>query len=518
MPFFQLDVDAQYRLLSLQSEGRLELVNFHALVFMLVWSFVMTTVTDPGHIPDTWKADATSMYSCKERKENGEFRYCQYEACYKPDRAHYCRQLGRNVLKMDHYCPWVSNCIGFYNYKFFFLTLFYANTTSCYILRNVCSAFFTVYIDPNASFNHLFYLALIGTLLVVITAVLLPFMCFHLWLISINKTTIEFCEFEASRSYNYNLGTLENYRSVFGSNPLFWLMPYGYPIGDGIHYPGASIATTNLLSNRRHQVPQLRRDIKPMMGEKDALFVSPDDKSSIPIDVSTQDREAFESQYVHDTYNIIAPHFSHTRYNPWPGVVKYIRAAKHHSIVLDVGCGNGKYLELRRDLLFVGADRCMGLLEIAYQNKKSNLVCCDCLSLPFQSNIADLTLSIAVIHHLPYPEQRRAAVNEMLRCTKSGGTLVIYVWAREQQRCTVGYRKFESGDVLVPWHVQEKYRKSNAVEAPGTVPSNGVKVYRFYHVFTLDEVRQLGASFSDVATVDSVEFEANNWILTLIKL
>jgi hypothetical protein len=26
---------------------------------------------------------------------------------------------------MDHHCPWLSNCIGFYNRKFFFLSIIY---------------------------------------------------------------------------------------------------------------------------------------------------------------------------------------------------------------------------------------------------------------------------------------------------------------------------------------------------------------------------------------------------------
>eukprot|EP00371_Babesia_bovis_P000281 XP_001608928.1 DHHC zinc finger domain containing protein [Babesia bovis T2Bo] len=186
MPYFQFDVDVQYRRLSLQYEGLRELVNFHFLVLMLLWSFITTAITDPGYIPGKykWKADNTAIYNCKERNENGELRYCEYEDCYKPDRAHYCRQLGRNVLKMDHYCHWMANCIGFYNYKFFFLTLFYTNVGSFYILRNIYATFCQSYIDPNASFNQLFYLALISTVLVVIILVLLPFMCFHLWYVA----------------------------------------------------------------------------------------------------------------------------------------------------------------------------------------------------------------------------------------------------------------------------------------------------------------------------------------------
>ncbi|AFZ80765.1 zinc finger protein DHHC domain-containing protein [Theileria equi strain WA] len=222
----------------------------HALIILLIWSFVMTSVTEPGYIPSecitpeytrctgAWKLDSNCIYECNERKRNGEFRYCKVENCYKPDRAHFCRKLGKNVLKMDHYCPWVSNCIGFYNYKFFFQTLFYSNSVNIFMLNHIYHEFFKVYYDQNSTFNELFYLALIGTLITIITLIIFPFMLFHLWLISINKTTIEFCEWKASGSYNYNLGIISNFKQVFGTNILFWFLPIGYPVGDGLHFKG----------------------------------------------------------------------------------------------------------------------------------------------------------------------------------------------------------------------------------------------------------------------------------------
>lgn len=59
-------------------------------------------------------------------------------------------------------------------------------------------------------------------------------------------------------------------------------------------------------------------------------------------------------------------------------------------------------------------------------------------------------LSIAVIHHLSTFERRLAAVTEMARVIRTGGRLMIYVWAYEQPN-----GKFTSQDVLVPWHMHE---------------------------------------------------------------
>jgi len=39
-------------------------------------------------------------------ERDGRSIWCSICANWKPDRAHYCREVGRCVRKMDHFCPW----------------------------------------------------------------------------------------------------------------------------------------------------------------------------------------------------------------------------------------------------------------------------------------------------------------------------------------------------------------------------------------------------------------------------
>jgi ubiquinone/menaquinone biosynthesis C-methylase UbiE len=73
-----------------------------------------------------------------------------------------------------------------------------------------------------------------------------------------------------------------------------------------------------------------------------------------------------ENKHVYEVYDRIAPHFSHTRYKPWPKIEKFLNEElKDGDIVLDIGCGNGKYMGVNPNLLMIGTDRSMGLIKTA---------------------------------------------------------------------------------------------------------------------------------------------------------
>ena len=72
-----------------------------------------------------------------------------------------------------------------------------------------------------------------------------------------------------------------------------------------------------------------------------------------------------EKEHVYDVYEKIAPHFSNTRYKPWPKVEEFMNNVPQGSFVADVGCGNGKYLGCNQENLFtVGTDRCFNFMNI----------------------------------------------------------------------------------------------------------------------------------------------------------
>lgn len=173
-----------------------------------------------------------------------------------------------------------------------------------------------------------------------------------------------------------------------------------------------------------------------------------------------------EEDYVHTIYNEIASHFSQTRYKPWPIVEKFLKSRDDYSVGIDVGCGNGKYLGVNKKLFMIGTDRSDGLIDCGrdISTNSYNLGVADGLHLPHSEGSMDFAISIAVIHHFSTEERRIDGIRHILSKLKSGGELLVYCWALEQESSKRGYKEGDEQDILIPWVLQPKKEKTEKVK------------------------------------------------------
>ncbi|XP_021810542.1 alkylated DNA repair protein alkB homolog 8-like isoform X2 [Prunus avium] len=139
-----------------------------------------------------------------------------------------------------------------------------------------------------------------------------------------------------------------------------------------------------------------------------------------------------EKKYVHHVYDAIAPHFSSTRFAKWPKVANFLSSLPSESLVLDAGCGNGKYLGFNPDCFYIGCDTSAPLIKICADRGHEVLVA-DAVDLPYRTSFGDAAISIAVLHHLSTEGRRKKAIEELIRVVKKGGLVLITVWAVEQE-------------------------------------------------------------------------------------
>ncbi|CAD5228757.1 unnamed protein product [Bursaphelenchus xylophilus] len=238
-----------------------------------------------------------------------------------------------------------------------------------------------------------------------------------------------------------------------------------------------------------------------------------------------------ESKYVNEVYENIADHFDITRFSRWPAFSNFLSSFAEFSVLLDAGCGNGKYLAGDDKLVRIGSDICHGLLKIAYQ-KSCAVVRCDNLSLAFKNNSFDGVLCAAVIHHFSTEERRVFALKEITRVLRVGGRALVSGWAMDQaesqyekmrknkkteedevdtpappqtHRLTVHDGTiFTQQDMLVPW---ESNKKS----------MDGSQFLRYYHLFAEGEMENLVGKLDNAKLIRSF-YEQGNWFVEFEKI
>ncbi|XP_077232774.1 putative protein S-acyltransferase 16 isoform X1 [Tasmannia lanceolata] len=232
------------------SPGFMNALIFTGFAFMCIVNYTIAIVRDPGNVPASFVPDVedpeTPIHEIK--RKGGDLRYCQKCSHYKPPRAHHCRVCRRCVLRMDHHCVWINNCVGHANYKVFFVFVLYAVIACIYsMVLLVGSAAYDVHKDElqsGDSFKTSYIIC--GVLLVPLTVALSILLGWHIFLILHNKTTIEYHEgvramWLAEKVGNiyhhpYDLGVYENLVSVLGPNIFSWICPMSNHIGSGLRF------------------------------------------------------------------------------------------------------------------------------------------------------------------------------------------------------------------------------------------------------------------------------------------
>ncbi|KAJ4488055.1 S-adenosyl-L-methionine-dependent methyltransferase [Lentinula aciculospora] len=243
----------------------------------------------------------------------------------------------------------------------------------------------------------------------------------------------------------------------------------------------------------------------------------------------SEDPIAYENTHVHAIYEQIAPHFSSTRYKPWPVIAAFLSSLPPGWVGLDSGTGNGKYLPLPAEspgrVWTIGLDRSLNLLKIA---KNAGGVCREVIwanvsDQPWRKGSFDYAISIATIHHLATYERRKQAVQRLLQAVSpSHGRILIYVWAVDQDDLSkreipvvddLSAAEEPGKDVFVPW-----------VLPSDTVQTRQEQVFnRYYHMFAKGELTQLvseaaeemglyvGAKSERAGIHRGIDFKQNGW-------
>jgi len=207
-------------------------VGFCVLVGLLLLAWVQAIITHPGPIPEGWSARVKDLHSHYPGGMTTRFEFNTIRMSWKPVRCHHDRHTERLILNLDHFCPWIGNCVGFCNRKFFVLFLLYTWVSLLYVLVGMNDDYVAKKDDDDWSWLWLTY---VSDLLLLV--VIFGFWVYHMWLVVTNSTTVE----QAARqpTVQFNIGFHANVCQVFGKNPWLWLIPVwgGGPGGNGIEWP-----------------------------------------------------------------------------------------------------------------------------------------------------------------------------------------------------------------------------------------------------------------------------------------
>uniref|UniRef100_A0A7E4VAK3 Palmitoyltransferase n=1 Tax=Panagrellus redivivus TaxID=6233 RepID=A0A7E4VAK3_PANRE len=256
--------------------GAIHILIFNTLMLLAFLSHLRTMSSDPGYVPvhkvspneidrfhrrqdlhymqqsesDYDSESADDFILGQSQFVGKDWNICMKCQSFRPPRAHHCRICNRCVMRMDHHCPWVANCVGQKTQKYFLQFILYVALLAAYAIAMIILSW--VYHDDfgstgrrgpngeNAQHAKVIHTICLGIESALFGLFVLAVSCDQLQAIFNEETMVESIQRRGLRRRRQRRPKFELLREVCGPGHwLLWILPCNSLPGerDILHIP-----------------------------------------------------------------------------------------------------------------------------------------------------------------------------------------------------------------------------------------------------------------------------------------